>query len=170
MNQQPVTSSVTNRNLHNQSRPIINRNISTSPPTSLNKTLIVGDSILNDINYRGLRKDVKICARSGAIIDDLWEEICIYDMKSFVRIIICIGGNDCSRKRNTSDFDDQLIGFIKSGNQGCSVYLSKIVPRGDVNVSAFNTSILRVSDHWAKHKVYILTNHTKCSLDGIGCP
>ena len=107
VNQQPVTSRVTNRNLQNQSRPNINRNISTSPPTSQNKALIVGDSILNGINYRGLRKDVKICARSGASIDDLWEEISIYDMKSFARIIICIGGNDCSRKRNTSDFEDK---------------------------------------------------------------
>ena len=159
VNQQPVTSRVTNRNLQNQSRPIINRNIFTSPPTSQNKTLIVGDSILNGINYRGLRKDVKICSRSGASIDDLWEEISIYDMKSFARIIICIGGNDCSRKRNTSDFEDsydQLIGFIKSVNQGCSVYLSKIVPRGDVDVSAFNASIRRVLDHWAKHKVYCI--------------
>ena len=39
--------------------------------------------LLNGINYRGLRKDVKICARSGASIDDLWEEISVYYMKSF---------------------------------------------------------------------------------------
>ena len=159
VNQQPVTVRVTNRNLQTQSRPFIDRNIATSPPTSQNKTLIVGDSLLNGINYRGLRKDVKICARSGASIDDLWEEISVYDMKSFARIIICIGGNDCSRKRNTSDFEDkycQLIGFIKSVNQGCAVYLSKIVPRGDVDVSAFNTSIRRVSDHWKMHNVYCI--------------
>ena len=80
-------------------------------------------------------------------------------MKSFARIKICIGGNDCSRIRNTSDFEDkydQLIGFIKSTNEGCSGYLSKIVPRGDVDVSAFNTSIRRVSNPWAKHKVYCI--------------
>ena len=80
-------------------------------------------------------------------------------MKSFARIIICIGGNDCSRKRNTSDFEDkydQLIGFIKSVNQGCAVYLSKIVPSGDVDVSAFNTPIRRVSDHWKMHNVYCI--------------
>ena len=156
VNQQPVTSRVTNQNLQNQSRPIINRNIATSPPTSQNKTLILGDSILNGINYRGLRKDVKICARSSASIGALWEEISIYDMKSFARIIICIGGNDCSRERNTFDFEnefDQLIVFIKSENQGCSVYLSKIVPRGDVDVSAFNTPIRRDSNHWAKYNV-----------------
>ena len=164
VNQRPVTARVTKRNLQTQSRTFINRNIATSPPTSQNKTLSEGDSLLNGINYRGLRKDVKICARSLASIDDLWEEISVYDMKSFARIIICIGGNDCSRKRNTSDFEDkydQLIGIIKSVNQGCNVYLSKIVPRGDVDVSAFNTSIWRVSDHWKMHNVYCIDESYK---------
>ena len=164
---------MTNRSLQTQSSPFINRNIATSPPTSQNKTLIVGDSSLNGINYRGLRKDVKICARSGASIDDLWEEISVYDMKSFTRIIICIGGNDCSRKRNTSDFEDkydQLIGFIKSVNQVCAVHLSKIVPRGDVDVSAYNTSFGGFQTIVKCIMFTALTNLTKCSLGGVGYP
>ena len=159
-NPQPVTVRVTNRNQSfSRSLPNTSRNFSGFAPTTRDKTLIVGDSIMKGINYRGLQKDVKICTRSGATIGDLWEEISIYDLKSFARIIICIGGNDCSSRRDTTEFEekyDQLIGFIKSVNKDCLVYVSKIVPRGDVDVSSYNSSILRIVDHWAMHNVYCI--------------
>ena len=77
---QPVPVRVTNRNMPNQQQPLISQ-------TSQKKTLLIGDSILKGINYRGLKNGVKICARSGALINDLWDEISVYDMKSFGRLL-----------------------------------------------------------------------------------
>ena len=120
------------------------------------RTLLIGDSILKGINYRGLKPDVKICSRSGASINDILKEISIYDMNSFANIIICIGVNDCSRGMDTQLFEDkydQLISIIRSSNKDCNIYVSKIVPRGDIDVSAFNRSITYVVDHRAAHRV-----------------
>ena len=136
---QPVPVRVTNRNMPNQQQSLISQTNNSS--TSQKKNLLIGDSILKGINYRGLKNGVKICARSGALINDLWDEISVYDMKSFRHIIVCVGGNDCASGVDLHDFEnkcDQLIRIIKSANSDCIVYLSKIVPRGDVDVSAFN--------------------------------
>ena len=78
--------------------------------------LLGGDSILKGINTKGLTSDVKICARSGATVDDLLDELSVYDLKSFAQIIICIGGNDCSNRMDTHAFEekyDHLISLIK---------------------------------------------------------
>ncbi|MEW8548437.1 MAG: SGNH/GDSL hydrolase family protein [Candidatus Thiodiazotropha sp.] len=120
------------------------------------RTLIIGDSILKGVNFRGLKKGVTICTRRGATINDLWDELAVYDMKSFAQIIICVGGNDCSSGVNIQTFEekyDQLISFIKSENGDCAIYLSKVLPRGDINVEDFNFSIQRVADYWAMHRV-----------------
>ena len=83
---------------------------------SQKRTLLIGDSILTGINYRGLKNDVKICARNGGSIKHMWDEISVYDMKSFAQIIICVGGNDCSRGMDThvsEDTYDKLISLKK---------------------------------------------------------
>ena len=36
---------------------------------------------------------------------------------------------------------DELHGLIKAGNKDCFVYLCKVVPRGDVDVTGINESI-----------------------------
>ena len=86
----------------------------------------------------------------------MWDEISLYDMKSFAQIIICVGGNDCSIGMDTHVFEDsyeKLISLIKIANKDCIIYLSKVVPRRDVDVSAFNSSITRTVDDWAMHLV-----------------
>ena len=80
----------------------------------------------------------------------------MYDMTSFAQIIICVRGNDCSSGMDTHVFEDnydKLTSLIKSANKDCIIYLSKVVPRGDVDVSAFNSSITRIVDDWAMHQV-----------------
>ena len=55
---------------------------------------------------------------------------------------------------------NELISFIKNANESCSVYLGKILPRGDVDVTEFNRSIQRVAENWAKNHVqYIDDTH-----------
>ena len=48
---------------------------------------------------------------------------------------------------------DQLISLIRSSNKDCTIYVSKIVPRGEIDVSAFNHAVIRIVDHWAAHRV-----------------
>ena len=48
---------------------------------------------------------------------------------------------------------DQLISLIRSSNKDCTIYVSKIVPRGEIDVSAFNHAVMRIVDHWAVHRV-----------------
>ena len=161
---QPITISapclvqvrVTNRNLPVQcqsTRSTFNTEFQGSQAETSSarqkRTLIVGDSIQKGVNSRGLRKGVKICTRSGATIYDLWDELSVYDMKSFAQII-CNGGDDCSSRLNIKTFQekyDQHISFIKSANGDCVIYLGKVLPRGDINVGDFSRSIQRVADH-----------------------
>ena len=160
---QSVPVRVTNRN---QSRPsrdnyIIGRRQTTSS-AQLKRMLVLGDSIFKGTHSRGLRKGVKICTTPRAMVPDIWDEISIYDLMSFAKII-CIGGNYCASRVGMHAFQDkydQLISFIKTANKDCTVYLGKILPRGDVNVTEFNRSIQRVVEHWAMHHVqYIEDTH-----------
>ena len=55
--------------------------------------------------------------------------ISVYDWTSIANVIICVGGNDCSRRLNVKTYEElyhQLIGLIKSANKNCTIYLSKI--------------------------------------------
>ena len=129
---------VTNRDQPSQRQPMMShlnnashRNTASFSSSSQKRTLLIGDSTLTGINYRGLKNDAKICARSGGSIKHMWDEISVYDMKSFAQIIICVGGNDCSSEMDTHVFEDSYdkhVSLIKSANKDCFIYLSKVVP------------------------------------------
>ena len=68
---------------------------------SKKKTLLIGDSILNRINTRGLEKGVQKHSKSGAKISDIVEDITSYDMKSFQALVVSVRGNDASGKTET---------------------------------------------------------------------
>ena len=169
-NPQPVPVRVTNRN--NQKSPIYNQNTASSSYQQ-KRILIMGFTILKGINYRGLRKGVKICSRPGARVPDLLEELSIYDLKSFEKIIICIGGNDCASKVHAQAFQDkynELISFIKNANESCTMYLGKILPRSDVDVTEFNRSIQRVAENWAKNHVQYIDDTDNLFFGRNGLP
>ena len=126
---QHVPVRVTNRN-QSQTRQRVREHIhrpsnisadrSSQGGQNRNRTLLIGDYILNGINYRGLKTYVRFVAKAGASINDIWNEISVYDMKSFTNIIICVRGNDCSRGMDThflEDKYDQLISLIRSSNK-----------------------------------------------------
>ena len=92
-------------------------------------------------------------------------------MKSFAIIIICVGGNDCSSRLSKTAFEekyDQLISFIQSANRDCAIYLSKVLPRGDIDVAEFNRS--RVADHWAMHQVKCIEDTSSLFFGQNGLP
>ena len=102
-------------------------------------------------------------SKGGATVKALSEEIVVYDPTVFNKIIIYVGGNDCARKIDQTEFEDdydKLLSLIKTNNQECEVYLCYIAPRGDVDVSMFNDSIKRVATCWEEQNVnFIPTTH-----------
>ncbi|MCG8045342.1 MAG: hypothetical protein N0E48_06700 [Candidatus Thiodiazotropha endolucinida] len=177
---QNVPVRITNRNQQNTRQPLKNnaataphRNTANSQSASQNRTLLIGDSILKGINTNGLTSNVKVCTKSGATIEDLWDELSVFDLKSFAQIIVYIGGNDCSNRVDAHIFEemyDQLIGLIKSENKDCVIHLSKIAPRGDVDVSVHNTSVQRIADHWARQQVNFIEDSHDLFLGINGLP
>ena len=120
------------------------------------KTLLIGDSVLHGINTKGLIKGVQKHSRGGATVNEIIEEIGVYDIKSFNKIIIYVGGNDCAKYVDQQKFEekyDQLISLIKASNGECDVYLCKIAPRGDTDVTIFNNSIERLATYWEHQNV-----------------
>ena len=53
---------------------------------------------------------------------------------------------------------------IKNANESCTVYLGKILQRGDVDVTEFNRSIQRVAENWVKNHVQCIDDLITCSL------
>ena len=97
-----------------------------------------------------LKNGVRISSTKGAMIKHIWDEMAVFDLKSFANIILCIGGNDAS-KTDAETYEqkyDELIGYIKAANSECTIYLCNVVPRGDVDVTAINSSIERVAGLW----------------------
>ena len=89
------------------------------------RTLLVGDSLFKEMNPRGIKNGMRINSRNGGMIKHVWDEIDLYDLKSFTNIVLCIGGNDASSRTNTETFEqkyDEIIGNIKAANSECVIY------------------------------------------------
>lgn len=126
---------------------------------SQNKTLIIGDSILNPINPKGMVQTLRKHSKSGAKVGDILGEIKMYDLMSFESVIVYIGGNDASGSTDIELFQeyyDQLLSIIKTGNSECRVYMCYISPRGDTDVTEYNACIESLSTHWKNHGVSII--------------
>ena len=54
------------------------------------KTLIIGDSIINGINQRGLKNYVHCSGISGATVETVHEKMSVYNLKNFTNVIIFI--------------------------------------------------------------------------------
>ena len=123
---------------------------------SVRKTLLMGDSILTNVNTNGLKRNTQKHSKSGARVSSLLDEIPIYDMTVFSDVIIYIGGNDASGKVDDKLFEetyDRLIGQIKGSNRDCKIFLCKIAPRGDTEVAKYNRCIDRLADKWRNQQV-----------------
>ena len=66
---------------------------------------------------------------------------------------------------------DELLGLIKAANKDCFVYLCKVVPLGNVDVTGINASIENVANHWRMQhvKVVALTNEMFFEPNGLPC-
>lgn len=113
----------------------------------MSRTLIIGDSILNGINRKGLVKSVECQSIPGATIDTIIDKLQIYDLKKFANIIIYIGGNNASNKTDPEYFEEkyeQLITSIKNTSSDSKLFLCTSCPRGDTDITEVNEVILRL--------------------------
>ena len=55
--------------------------------------LLIGDSILNGVNTKGLVKGIQKHSKGGATVNDLIKEISVYDVRNFETCTIYITGN-----------------------------------------------------------------------------
>ncbi|MCG7875883.1 MAG: SGNH/GDSL hydrolase family protein, partial [Candidatus Thiodiazotropha endolucinida] len=148
----------TQRKSHSISSPVGQRY---TPKRNGNKksVLLIGDSVLNRINIKGLHTTVHKHSVSGATIETLLSDISLYDMAQFETVILYVGGNDLSSNKNHSVLHDQfdhLIALIKSGNPTCKIIVSKLAPRGDVDVRIINNMIEQIAFH---HQCDIADNY-----------
>lgn len=111
------------------------------------RTLIIGDSIVNGINRKGLTNNVECQSVPGATIDTIIDKLQIFDLTKFANIVVYVGGNNASSKTDLEYFEEkyeQLITFIKNKNYTSKLFLCTSCPRGDTDVTDINEVILRL--------------------------
>ena len=105
-------------------------------------------SVLHPINTKGLIRGLHKHLRGGATVSDIKNDIALYDLSRFQTIIISVGGNDSTNGIDEELFEekyDQLISIVKTGNLQCTLYICKIAPRGDTNVTTLNSCTEKLS-------------------------
>ena len=110
----------------------------------------MGDSIMHGVNNKGLKQNVHKHFVSGAKIRTLITDIDMYDLEQFDTIVLYVCGNDMSCNRDIELIEeeyDQLIALIKTRNEKCRIVLTKVAPRGDVDVNPINMIVERLSLH-----------------------
>ena len=118
------------------------------PQNSTPKTLLIGDSILNKINMKGIKNNVHKHSVSGATLPTIINDIELFDLKIFDTIVVYIGGNDSARNVDLGLIEEkyeQLISILKSANPNIRLVLCKIAPRGDTDETFVNAIIERLS-------------------------
>ena len=111
--------------------------------------------------------------KSGAKVQDIIDDITLYNMKNFQSVVVFIGGNDSSSGTDIKVFEekyDELVSLIQTSNPNCHLYICSISPRGDTNVKMYNDCISRVASHWAKHKVTLINESSNFFIGKDGMP
>lgn len=158
-NDQQKIKVIINRHNSGQQALPIRQHDSVRISKSKKNVLLMGDSVFNRINMKGLNSNVHKHSVSGATVETLMKDIQLYDIEQFDSIVLYIGGNDLSRSTEHDLIEeqyDQLIAIIKSRNPNCKLILSNLAPRGDVDVNIINEMIERLALH---HNCDIVDNY-----------
>ena len=116
------------------------------------KILLLGDSIINRINTKGLVKGVHKNSKGGATLQHLTDEEAVYDLKVFLTVILNDAANGKSPEWMEDKFDE-LISLIKCSNKDCRVILCSLAPCGDVEVTLVNQCIIKLANQWKNQHV-----------------
>ena len=91
-------------------------------------------------------------SKGGATVQNLLDEVSLYDMKAFSAATLYISGNDAASGKDPewiADKYDQLISLVQCSNNDCRIILCSLVPRGDVDVTKMNQIISELATHWS---------------------
>ena len=111
--------------------------------------IIVGDSILNGINEKGLTKKnhiVKVCPHPGATTEDLVDQIKPVARRKPSMVVLHIGSNDLTNGINTQEKFQEVIDILQSESKDTDIVVSSVVTRKDksgmpIKVSRLNNSL-----------------------------
>ena len=144
--------------------PVVNKNV-----------LLLGSSIINRINHKGLKPNIHKHAVPGATINSMMIDVTLFNLKIFDTVIVYIGGNDAANKTEhelVEENYDKLVSQLKTANPTLKVYLSKIAPRGDVDVSPINAIVDRLAAHHSVNVIDIFKSfhdkHGRVCMSYIG--
>ena len=135
---------------------------------SRKKVLIIGDSMVNGINKKGLSKNgnnVKVKYFSGAKIDNIYDKLeKLADEKPQV-VILHLGTNNSPDEASNVILDKllSLKNTIEKSIPKCKVILSSLTPRLD-NGKA-NLTIKRFNEHLKQLKLEIIDNSNITTKD-----
>ena len=123
-----MTSTFENQKCKNQTPTNLN-----TPKGKRSKALIIGDSMLNGINEKGIKSDydVKIRAYAGASSEDLFDFIKPEIRKHPERIVIHAGTNDLQHNIKTVDNIKKILDYAKSNSPDTEFSVSAITIRKD---------------------------------------
>ena len=142
-----------------------------------NKTLLIGDSIIRDINVRGLIDTVDVKCIRGARTSVINDELKDMDIAVYETVIVHSGTNDCTSdhklREGTNAYKD-LINDMKERAPDTTLILSTVCPRTDSKqankrVTTFNKEIRKYA---AKDNIKLIDNEqlsdVKDTLDSRG--
>ena len=75
------------------------------------KTLIIGDSIVQGVNPRGLKQNIQVITCRGKQAIDISTKLQIMNLNSFKQIIIYAGGNDAANGTPLQTVYEDLLGM-----------------------------------------------------------
>ncbi|WAR01776.1 LOW QUALITY PROTEIN: hypothetical protein MAR_008334, partial [Mya arenaria] len=103
-------------------------------------TLLIGDSILKNVNSRGLG-NVEIRMIRGGKVNHVGLRLEKWEVDDLKNVILYIGGNDVSDGQDLREMYKQMKNGIESvqrRNPYCEMYVCTICPRADCDVSQAN--------------------------------
>ena len=115
------------------------------------KTLIIGDSIVNGVNPRGLKQNIQVITCRGKQAIDISTKLQTMNLNSFKQIIIYAGGNDAANGTPLPTVYEELLGLSKKLSKKCKTYLCTVCPRTDIEVTPVNDILKQVCEQSRPH-------------------
>ena len=107
-----------------------------SPSQAKKRDLTSG--ILQNIETRFLKNNVRVKSFSGVKIDDLKHKLSQMKLSRYQNIVLHVGGHYVDAYINRTSFRDEfssLLNYVSQHN--CNVFVSGLLPRGGKNVKPF---------------------------------
>ena len=149
-------------NLHENTESHASRTQSEDESTSTQNqkrdlTFLTGSCILQYIETRHMKGNVRIKSFKGAKIDDLKHELAKMDLSRYENIVLHVGGHDIDANISQTAFREKYSSLLNSLNfENCKLFVSGILPRRGINVKPFNTIL---SDLCRLMKTEYVDNH-----------